>query len=254
MTYCSIEEAWGTNFNINPKQTNFPNLNDELANNGQLENEYQEVNYSNDTKHKKTYPKKNVYSRNMNRLTQHCGPNNRYVNNKINNKINFTNNINSNKLPNKKKVIDSSPNYLNLETPRNQYNYNMENSIFQEQINNNNYGEIIDNETYYDEEYNTTNDIKEDNFEENNYYKQEYNEENDYDKQENESNKYYKSETIESNDEQSTKNEIDKNIDSIINSKNKKTNNYEIILFIIIGIFIIFILDIFTKLGKNSKN
>lgn len=246
MTYCSIEEAWGTSFTNSDNFQENKSLPNELANEYQSINEYQPVSYSNNdinfnvkNEKKKKIKRKNHknYSRNMNRLSQHTGPSNRYTNNKETTKINFTNNINSNRYPTKKRVVDSSPNYLNLEAPINQYNYNMENSIIQEQISDSdkNYRNIIDNDSYYEEENNLN--IPEP-------IESEY--------EENDSLTQGQSESIQSEDN-SYKNNIDKSIDYLMNSKGKrKSSFFDIVLFISIGIFIIFILDIFTKLGQNS--
>lgn len=240
MTFCSIEEAWGSNFNTENKDINlFPNLETNIDEvdyqNINLPNRYKQhpsilVNNSNSKKTKK--PLRNPFKRTMTRLSNHLGPNSRYINKNNTHKLSYINNINSNKSPKKEVVIDSNPTYHNLDTPISEYNYKMENTILKDQINKDIYNidEIVQEEEYYpnQSEYDTDIvNIRDENSEE---------DETDLDNV-----------SINNN-----KKNIDNSINKIVNSsKNNELNN--IIIYIITGIFIIFILDIFTKLGKNSK-
>ena len=102
MPYCSIEEAWGIDFN--DSKNNKSVVNPEFLNLDSNESEYSSVDFGGKSfKNKKKTNEK--FSRNMGRLSNHNGSINRYTTHNNVKKLNFTNN-NDNNYPEKTNVVD----------------------------------------------------------------------------------------------------------------------------------------------------
>ena len=113
MPYCTVEEAWGKQYNKSSKKYDrFKKINDELPDNSS------ELQYSNiDFGNKKNKQNKQNFSRNYNRLSEHTGPIDRLPNKeKINKERLFMSNDNNKILEEKHK-----PKYSNNDLPINKY-------------------------------------------------------------------------------------------------------------------------------------
>ena len=234
MTFCSIEEAWGTNFS---NDKNNIDIYSNLQNDNSPSNEsYQTVELPQRyNKHHSNLVKsnlinndkkisRNLFKRTMHRLPHHIGSSSRYINNNKTQKLNFINNINSNKSPKKEMIIDNNPTYHNSDTSINEYDRNMENTILKDEINKDLYNirNVVQEETYYPNN-------------------------SDYDTE------IVNIEHEDDNISYKNKKSIDDTIENLVDGSSSNNEIHNIIIYIITGIFIIFILDIFTKLGKNSK-
>lgn len=118
MPYCSIEEAWGSKFTNNNKS---PLMNIVPDNAHNEETYYSDVDFENhNLRRNKSKKSRHNYKRNMNRLPQTNGPNNRYVNSKNNKSLKFTQS--NKKKPRKKLKRQKKVSFKNIDTPINAYN------------------------------------------------------------------------------------------------------------------------------------
>lgn len=248
MVYCSIEEAWGMDFNDSKNNKPDIKVDPEFLNLDSNDSEYSSVDFTGKSFNNKNNTNRK-FSRNMSRLSNHNGQVNRYTSHNNVKKLNFVNNINSDKHPEKKTVIDSPPSYLNLDTPINEYNFNLQNKMLKKQMHTDSFdfSEIIeeaedDNCNIYSENNDNVNNSPQDS-----------DVESDSDTDSDDEIDLSKNNLKKSKNR--SKKTIDQKINNLFtsNSEDDKNNIYEIGVYIITGIFIIFILDIFTKLGKNSR-
>jgi hypothetical protein len=144
--------------------------------------------------------------------------------------------------------IEAPPSCLNVDTPIEKYNYNLQNNL---NTSKNYYktsdfdlNQIVDQENI---------DI-DDSYENCKSYLSDNNIDNDIDITSDHNLDKSEIDTVISfkHNKKRKKKNIEHFIDKISFIK-KNDNLYEIIIYIITGIFIIFILDIFTKLGKNNN-
>lgn len=253
MPYCSIEEAWGSSFS-NPEQTSsekYTHLESAFTPMTELD--------------RKENPKRKIYSRDMSRLPNHNGSINRYTENKNIHKVRYTNNINTNKFPQQDVSLDDGTNYLNLDTPLNAYSKNSQNKLLKNQIKNcmnsdvenalDDYNQIIDENNYSRISEESDNEEDEDDIVEVDNIIAETDNESE---SRNESINSFDGSSASSFNSYKNRKKINKTLDYLLNNKNnngKNNNNnfYDILIYIVTGVFIIFILDIFTKLGKNGN-
>lgn len=285
MPYCSIEEAWGTNFNngdhkdnLNSKthdkpqsddnEINYRNIVPEDASSNLAE--YSDIDFdsetliSNRTRHQKEatetkkLKKRRSFSRTMNRLPGTSGPKSRLTHNVPKKVLTFSDNIQEIDGPTKRlsKPIDND--YQNLDTPISDYNKQLEQKLYdtdldldepssrssgvrqrlkmrpirnkrhpsktryrQAKVSNES-----NSESESDSDTDTGSDITTSNY------------------QPNEDFRHQQLETYKDLEG----NELEKQRETKM-----KNNMLDIIVYVITGIFLIFILDLFVKLGKNAR-
>ena len=279
MVYCSIEEAWGTNFTNNKTQskTNYDHIVADNASEHGDNSTFGEVDFARDNAYTKSgapvlqrnrtssYTKKKrrkSYSRNMNRLPNHSGPDNRYPEARNSKHLEFTDNDKMEAYPSKR-LRDSnnskSPSYQNTDTGISGYNNTLADSLVQHE-------DLkrakrhhkkhrkhtppprrieIDSETEYDSEseYNKQTDTE---IEEEGYSDSEY----EYPYQEEEA--IHKPHRRENYKDLSESVYMDN--PGHRRSKRLRENMFDIIIYVITGIFIIFILDVFVRLGRSTSS
>ena len=303
MPYCSIEEAWGSPFNNKENK----NIDETLNNNMDINYSNFNVKQKSALKNKKRTRKKS-YSRTMNRLPEHSGPNNRYSKGDNYKQLVFSDKNNNNKI-----LEDSSnPNYQNTDTPINSYNKQMHQKLYSTtglsniNINANKYQDHDNNNQSELESESENHSNLKSNRRSNKMYRNklqessldesvdEYEDESDdefEDEFDNESEDTLMDESLDTSDEESIvvnnsrrlnqnrqtkrqylkKNRFKNKKNSPTFKKRKyhlesytdvkdnrnqksKENMFDIMVYIITGIFLIFILDSFVRLGKLSVN
>ena len=260
MPYCSLEEAWGGNF-VNETEQDKPEDEISFSNIDSNEGEYMSINYE-DTSGDDNLIKNKLYNRNMSRLPNHSGPMNRYTSHNNQNKISYSNNIDNDWYPKKELVIESPPSYLNLDLPLNKYDNDLKNKLLSKQIGNDNYNynNLIDEK--YIKENNNINKAtfikKDDNIKNPDGYSSDDSDDSDDSENSIERDINMIDNTKKHNTDRKIFTKYNKqkrhsNLNNdIYKSLNSNDNNiYDVVIYITTGIFIIFILDIFTKLGKR---
>jgi hypothetical protein len=277
MVYCSIEEAWGTNFTNNKTQskTNYDHIVADNASEHGDNSTYGEVEFTRDNAYTKSgapvlqrnrtssYTKKKrrkSYSRNMKRLPNHSGPDDRYPESRNSKHLEFTDNVEMEAYPSKR-LRDSnnskSPSYKNTDTGISGYNNTLADSLVQHEDlkRAKRYHkkhrkpsppprEEIDSETEFDSESEYTKQTDTE-IEEEGYSDSEY----EYPYQEESVHKPLRKETYMDLSDSVHKDNLGNR-----RSKRLRENMFDIIIYVITGIFIIFILDVFVRLGKSASS
>ncbi len=266
MPYCSIEEAWGSTFNTkkNKQETNYSNIVPDNANNNL--NEYSDIDFDNDnvytntgepvlaTPKEKKKKRRKSFSRTMNRLPHTSGPSNRYVQGNNYKQLKFSENSKTKIPPTKLLKNQRNPSYSNLDTPISSYNKDLEQELYNSQnISNLSIGEHEDE--HEDSELETsvnieaTHGYRDEEGETDEYYDEELNNKQVNLKGRHIRPRYYQSEE----EERESYKDLDINELEAKRANKMRDNMFDIIVYIITGIFLIFILDLFVRLGKNSK-
>ena len=271
MPYCSIEEAWGSSFDNKKKkqETNYRNIVPDNASNNMTE--YSDIEFDNDNvytksgnpvlgnKKEKKRPRRKSFSRTMSRLPDTSGPNNRYIEGDNYNELEFSDNSNTTNMPTKILKKQKKVTYKNTDTPISAFNKDLEQNLYDSQeLSNIN----LDNTQSENSELSSSDDDGE-------YYLD--NEEAIVPKRISSNIKGYprKSRTALANNKKYLISEEANNQEESIKYKNykdfdmlelqqtrntkMKNNMLDIIVYIITGIFLIFILDLFVRLGKNAQ-
>ncbi len=285
MPYCSIEEAWGTNFNNGEHKDN---LNTNTAHNPHTDNneinyrsivpedatsnlaEYSDIDFdsetliSNRTRHPKQQTdtkklkKRRSFSRTMSRLPGTSGPKSRLTHNVPKKVLTFSDNIQEIDGPNKRLTKPKDNDYQNIDTPISDYNQQLEQKLYDTDLElddtparssrvqhrlkmrpirnkkhnrkTRNYQDKVsngsDNESNSDSGSDIDSDITTSNY------------------QPNENFRHQQLETYKDLEG----NELEKQRETKM-----RNNMLDIIVYVITGIFLIFILDLFVKLGKNAR-
>ena len=248
MTYCSIEEAWGTSFSKSPQTS--PKSSDTLPygnivpnNAREMDPQFTPVKYNKSKLYHKsgepvfTKPikkKKKSFSRTMSRLPEHSGSRNRYQSGDNIKRLSFDD-------QNQKVLTDDNlPTYHNLDVPITEYDKELESSqLAQTGTNYREFGVKRPDSpfvTSMEEEEESTNYVP-DIIEEESIYPSG----DDEDASESEAENNW-TEGLRNYQEEST---------NIPMSTSLRENTVDIVLYVITGIFLIFILDTFVKLGKK---
>jgi hypothetical protein len=258
MTYCSIEEAWGTSFSkpeSSKSSDNLPYGNIVPENARSNEPEFTQAEYDGDNiYHKsgkpvftKSTPKKQKrkksFSRTMNRLPEHTGSRNRYQSGDNVKRLSFND-------QNQKVLIDDNlPTYQNSDVPITEYDKELESSLLKQS--GTNYREFGNKRpdspfvtSLEDEE--TTNYVPNIIEEESIYPSGDERDVEDDSDLGSESEETWK-EGLNNYQAEST------NIVESPPPTSLRENTVDVTLYIITGIFLIFILDTFVKLGKKRS-
>lgn len=282
MVYCSIEEAWGTNFTNNkaPSKTNYDKIVADNASDQGNNSDFGEVDFDKDNSYTSSgapvlhrnrtsaYKKKRrkSFSRNMNRLPHHSGPDNRYPESRNSRHLEFTDNSNMQTYPTKR-IRDANntrtPSYKNTDTPISEYNDTLTQSLVEHEEtrhtrrpqhkkkrrhiptptptstpkvefesdgefeSESEYTKHTDSEAPGEEEFTDS--------------------ESEYAYPEEESRRHKRETYVDLSES------VHSNSAGRRRSKRLRENMFDIIIYVITGIFIIFILDVFVRLGKSVK-
>ena len=262
MPYCSIEEAWGPTFNKkkNSLTANYRNIVPDNAKHNL--DEYADIDFDTDNTYtSSTSPGKQVlgkekkkkrrksFSRTMNRLPDTSGPKNRYVPGDNYKQLQFSDNVNSNSIQTKTLRDQTKATYKNTDVPISDFNKDLEQDLYNKQSLSNR--ELSDEEDEIDFVEDGDRD-REDIYDEE--------EERSYDEEEG----TYDEQTTLHDKHTNTNTRIPRQLENYkdleLHSLEKdrvnrmKDNMFDIIVYVITGIFLIFILDLFVRLGKNTKN
>ena len=267
MPYCSIEEAWGSTFNPkkNRPTTNYRNIVPDNAKNNL--DEYADIDFDNDNVYtssgkpvlckekKKKRKRRKSFSRTTNRLADTSGPKNRYVYGDNYKQLQFSDNTNQNNSPVKLLRDQSRSTYKNTDVPISDYNKDLEQELYNEQkLSNRNISgdssfiKTINEES--DEEIDTEDEVD---FEEvsRKNFRQVYQEDTDINLQ---------GRHITNIEQEVGSKQLESYKDLQLQDLEKdrvnkmRDNMFDIIVYVITGVFLIFILDLFVRLGKNSKS
>ena len=264
MPYCSIEEAWGTPFISNNQKKDDDNVYLNIVpDNADLgESEFSDVDFkkklyqSQPDEKKKKKKRRSSFSRNMNRLPHHSGPNNRYADSKNNKKLVFKETKDCGNKTTKVLVNEAPISYKNEDTPISNYNKNLEQDLYDSQSISNMDIEIESEDEEDDKEFELIDE--EDLHSEAISYDDEDNEQIEdlqylNDKKNMHKRLTNKITTSLRNNRKNKKKTLEnyKDLNYEIPNNNGKENLYDIIVYVITGIFIIFILDLFVRMGRN---
>lgn len=280
MTYCSIEEAWGTSFTHkgNRGKTDYDKIVADNASENGDNSTYGEVHYNQNNAFTKSgapvlhrnrtsaYKKRRKsFSRTMKRLPNHSGPDNRYSEPYESKHLEFTDNIGMESYPTKR-IRDgnrsTAPTYQNHDTPISSYNDELSQSLVahedskhfhRHQRKRKKKTQTPRVEFESDVEYESEVEDHHPVHSESSLHEQEYSDsesESEYPHSEVASTKRHPREKRESYVDVSDS----PHSQSFGRRKSKqlRENMFDIIIYVITGIFIIFILDVFVRLGKSS--
>ena len=277
MPYCSIEEAWGSTFSSKKKtqDTNYSNIVPDNANNDL--NEYSDIEFDNDNVYtntgkpvltkpnEKKKKRRKSFSRTMNRLPNTSGPNNRYVHGNNHKQLKLSDNSKSKKIPTKLLKDQKKPSYKNLDTPISSYNKDVRQDLYDNQSISNISLDNYDEGSSTEETPNVYDDIYNDEYndEEHDIYQDETSDEDIGNKniklvgrhlRTTKKNHYHLDNTSnQENDQRESYKDIDISELETQRANRMRDNMFDIIVYVITGIFLIFILDLFVRLGKNSR-
>lgn len=281
MPYCSIEEAWGSTFSgdKNKPKTNYRNIVPDNANNNL--DEYADIDFENDNVYtksgkpilckgkKKRKKRRKTFSRTMNRLPDSSGPNNRYIHGDNYKQLQFGNNQNKNSYPTKSLRDQTPASYDNVDVPISNFNKDLEQKLYNEldtsniavDDNSSSHIKVEKRPSFVEQEIESESDNESD-FEKEEQLNYNSIAEKSYTYSDNEimnqEDKMIKLEGrhINRTNQRRIENYKDLEAEDLEKDRvNKMRNNmFDIIVYVITGIFLIFILDLFVRLGKNSRS
>jgi hypothetical protein len=255
MTYCSIEEAWGSSFSTppknssSPKETPYGNIVPENAR--EMDPQFTEVEFKEAKVYRKSGKpvfrkkptrvpkKKKSFSRTMNRLPEHSGSKNRYVSGDNIKQLQFNDD--------NQKVFaeDSLPSYDNNDVPITEYDKDLESNELS--VSGTNYHEFTtkrpDSPFVSEMDESDSENYVPDIIEEESIYpsEDESDDEQGYDKQPRNHKERFQQPLVP---EQSTEHNYE-------STTSLRENTVDVALYVITGMFLIFILDTFVKLGRR---